>query len=119
MTDEGGGNIVGDIGNHQVISVGDELNWIQSEDIPFNHPDIGILTDHLDQWGDQLVIQLNSHYGPGASCQVTGEATQTRTNFQNKFLGSYVRSFDHLTEGRFIQQEVLPHGFLRVKSMLA
>ena len=114
VTDGGGGDVVGQIGDDLVgHSWGNQFYEVGTEYVRFHDFDIGEWGEGLSQDFDQAVVQLDCHDVTRLLRQWAGQYPKTRTHLNDMISGSQVCGGDYFASDAFIVEEILPQALAR------
>ena len=111
VADDSRGDVVRDIGHHQVARLAGQYRRVNRQDIALGHDHIGKIGQHLLEQRDQVLIQLDRGHTPRGARQVARQVAQTRANLQHHPIRGDLGRGDHGIQCRWVDEEILTKAF--------
>ena len=118
MTQQSRGDVIGDVGDHQVIRRGDQVSRAQLQDVGVDQTDVRVRGEHGLERGEQAQVQFDRHNLTCGPRQVTGQSAQAGADFQYGLLPLNIGDLGDLPQGLLILQEILSQFFAWAQAVL-
>ena len=119
VAQQGRGDVIGDVGDHQVARGGHQLGRVEDEDISLHQAHIGHAAQHFFQRAEQVGIQLHGDHLAGGGSQVAGQAAQAGADLEHIVLGEDLGGHDDAAQGGLVQQEILAQALVGAQVVTA
>ena len=83
MPDQGGGDVVWDVGDDRVARLVEQGTRVDAQDVPVDDLHVLAAGDLVFQRGDQALIQFDGDHPAAGLCQQEGQAAQTGADLEH------------------------------------